>query len=137
MCLSQCLYVFICLCVCFCVRMRAFCVDVRACVHVCVCAVASSVQFEPYRIAGCVCSLVAPFDLGCCSRTVVAIEAAANPRLSIITKIKYLFLRHITDWLRLHSLMLTSAQDEIIFQFTWARMVMIIRTINIILTVIT
>ena len=40
-------------------------------------------QFEPYLDAGCVCMLLAPLwcDLGCCSRTVVVIKAAANPRL--------------------------------------------------------
>ena len=40
-------------------------------------------QFEPYLTARCVCMLEAPLwcDLGCCSRTVVVIKAAANPRL--------------------------------------------------------
>ena len=38
-------------------------------------------QSDPYLTAGCVCILVLPLwrDLECCSRTVVVINAAANP----------------------------------------------------------
>ena len=40
-------------------------------------------QFESYLTAGCVCMLVAPLwcELGCCSRTVMVVKAAANPGL--------------------------------------------------------